>query len=134
MPGESSKQTCLPPLWSHALRSSVFSERGETIAFFSCEGSDMTTHSPRLGRRAAAILAGAATLVALSFAGAAPASASSRTTFAGSKPAWATSSDDSGTPAADTSVEGEIYLPLRDEAGAEALATAVSTPGSRLYR
>ncbi|HEX4058527.1 MAG TPA: protease pro-enzyme activation domain-containing protein, partial [Galbitalea sp.] len=94
----------------------------------------MSTYSPRLGRRAAAVVAGAATLIALSFAGAAPAAASSRTAFPGSKPAWATSATDSGTPAADTSVEGEIYLPLRNEAGAEALATAVSTPGSPLYR
>jgi subtilase family serine protease len=31
-------------------------------------------------------------------------------------------------------MEGEIYLPLRDEAGAEALATGVSTPGSPLFR
>jgi subtilase family serine protease len=94
----------------------------------------MTTYSPRLGSRVAAIIAGAATLVALSFVGAGPASAASRTTFNGSKPTWAVSANNAGTPAADTSVEGEIYLPLRNEAAAEALATAVSSPTSPLYR
>lgn len=94
----------------------------------------MTTYSPGLAKRASAIIAGAATLVALSFVGAGPASADSRTTFAGSKPTWAVSANDAGAPAADTSVEGEIYLPLRNEAAAEALATAVSTPTSFLYR
>jgi subtilase family serine protease len=94
----------------------------------------MTTYSPRFGKRAAAIIAGAATLVALSFVGAGPASASSRTTFNGSKPSWAVSANSDGTPADDTTVEGEIYLPLRNEAAAEALATAVSSPTSPLYR
>ena len=46
----------------------------------------------------------------------------------GSVPSWAVAANDAGTTAADTSVEGEIYLPLRDQAGAQALATAVSTP------
>src|ERR1700710_1523367 len=94
----------------------------------------MTTYSPRFGKRAAAIIAGAATLVALSFVGAGPASADSRTTFAGSKPAWATSANTAGTPAPDTSIEAEIYLPLRDPSGAQALANAVSSPTSPLYR
>lgn len=94
----------------------------------------MTTYAPRLGKRAAAIIAGAATLVALSFVGAGPASAASRTTFNGSKPSWAVSANSDGTPADDTSVEGEIYLPLRNEAAAEALAVGVSTPTSPLYR
>ncbi len=94
----------------------------------------MSTDTPRSARRIAALITGAATLIGLSLAGVAPASAADRTTFAGSKPSWATSANNSGTPAADTSVEGEIYLPLRDEAAAEALATAVSTPTSPLYR
>ena len=51
----------------------------------------------------------------------------------GSVPSWAVSANDAGTTAADTSVEGEIYLPLRDQAGAQALATAVSTPGDAKY-
>jgi subtilase family serine protease len=94
----------------------------------------MTTDSPRIGRRAAAMLLTTATIIGLTIAAAAPAQADSRRTFNGSKPKWAVSANDTGTPAADTSVEGEIYLPLRDEAGAEALATGVSTPGSPLFR
>jgi subtilase family serine protease len=94
----------------------------------------MTTFSPRFLRRAAAITAGVATVIGMSFIGAGSASAADRTTFAGSKPAWATPADVSGTPAADTTVEGEVYLPLRNEAAAEALATAVSSPLSPLYR
>ncbi|MBT2502930.1 S8/S53 family peptidase [Curtobacterium sp. ISL-83] len=51
-----------------------------------------------------------------------------------SVPAWATASNDTGAVAADTDVEGEVYLPLKNQAGAEALATAVSTPGTARYR
>jgi subtilase family serine protease len=94
----------------------------------------MTTFSPRLLRRAAAITAGVATIIGMSFIGAGSASAADRTTFAGSKPAWAVTANDAGTPAADTSIEGEVYLPLRNEAAAEALANAVSSPLSPLYR
>jgi subtilase family serine protease len=94
----------------------------------------MTTFSPRLIKRAAAIAAGVATIIGMSFVGAGSASAADRTTFAGSKPAWAVTANTAGTPAADTSIEGEVYLPLRNEAAAEALATAVSSPLSPLYR
>jgi len=94
----------------------------------------MSTATARSARRIAAVITGAATLIGLSLAGAAPASAADRTTFQGSQPSWAVSANSSGTPAADTSVEGELYLPLRDEAGAEALAVAVSSPTSPLYR
>ncbi|MDQ1550772.1 MAG: hypothetical protein QOD50_194, partial [Actinomycetota bacterium] len=94
----------------------------------------MTTYSPRFLKRAAAITAGVATIIGMSFVGAGSASAADRTTFAGSKPAWAVTANDAGTPAADTSIEGEVYLPLRNEAAAEALATAVSSPLSPLYR
>ena len=51
----------------------------------------------------------------------------------GSVPSWAVAANDAGTTTADTSVEGEIYLPLRDQAGAQALATAVSTPADAKY-
>ena len=104
------------------------------IASFLGERSDMTTYSPRLLKRAVAITAGVATIIGLSFVGAGSASAAGRTTFDGSKPSWAVTANDAGAPAADTSIEGEIYLPLRDEAGAETLATAVSSPLSPLYR
>lgn len=56
------------------------------------------------------------------------------TSFPGAVPTWAQPANDQGAAAADTSVEGEIYLPLRDQAGAEALATAVSTPGNAQYK
>lgn len=73
--------------------------------------------------------------IGLSATGATAASAApQQTSFPGSVPAWATPAADQGAAPADTSVEGEIYLPLRDQQGAEQLATAVSTPGSRQYR
>ena len=96
----------------------------------------MTTASRPGGfpKRTAATITSLATIIALSIVGAAPANAADRVSFAGSKPAWATSANDSGTPADDTTVEGEIYLPLRDPAGAAALAKAVSSPLSFSYR
>lgn len=87
-----------------------------------------------VGRRAAAILATTACVVGLSMTGVAGASASDRVAYGGSVPSWATHANDDGAAAADTSVEGEIYLPLRHAAAAKALANAVSTPGSRGYR
>jgi subtilase family serine protease len=55
-----------------------------------------------------------------------------RAFFPGSVPTFVSAATDAG-PAANTTVEGEIYLPLRDTIGAQAFATAVSTPGNRLY-
>lgn len=80
-----------------------------------------------------AVATAACTVGAVLFAGA-PADAATRQVVPDSVPAWATASDDAGTVAASTDVEGEVYLPLRNQAGAEALATAVSTPGSPQYR
>ncbi|PPF79883.1 hypothetical protein C5B96_11530 [Subtercola sp. Z020] len=54
--------------------------------------------------------------------------------YGGSVPAWATSANDTGAAAADKTVEGEIFLPLRDAAGAAALAAAVSAPTSPTYK
>jgi subtilase family serine protease len=85
-------------------------------------------------KRTTATVTSIATIIALSMIGTAPASAADRVSYDGSKPAWAVSANDSGTPAADTTVEGEIYLPLRDPAGAAALAKAVSSPTSPSYR
>ncbi|MEA5455060.1 S53 family peptidase [Sinomonas sp. JGH33] len=53
--------------------------------------------------------------------------------YPGSVPPWAGSRAKTGIPLSNTTVEGEIYLNLRDEAGAQAFATAVSTPGSAQY-
>jgi len=85
-------------------------------------------------RRALGIVATATTVIALSLTGVSTASAADRASFSGSVPRWATVANDVGVTAADTTVEGEIYLPLRDEAAAAAFATAVSTPGARGYR
>jgi subtilase family serine protease len=85
-------------------------------------------------RRTFGIVAVATTVIALSLSGVSAASAADRESFAGSVPKWATAANDAGVTAADESVEGEIYLPLRDQAGAAALATAASTPGARGYR
>ncbi|WP_460580741.1 S53 family peptidase [Humibacter ginsengisoli] len=96
----------------------------------------MTTRASRrmLTRRATAILAAGASIIALSATGISAADAATTVDYAGSVPNWATSANDSGTPAADTSVEGELYLKLRDQQGASNLAMAVSTPGTRQYR
>jgi subtilase family serine protease len=96
----------------------------------------MTTRADRraLTRRATAILAAGASIIALSATGIPAANAASRVDYAGSVPAWATSANDSGAAAADATVEGELYLNLRDEGGAANLAIAVSTPGNRQYR
>ena len=74
-----------------------------------------------------------AALAALSVTGGTAAAAASSQPVPNSVPGWAVSANDVGAPAADTTVEGTIYLPLRDQAGAQALATAVSTPGNPQY-
>ena len=56
------------------------------------------------------------------------------TLFPGAVPSWAKPANDQGTAPAQTSVEGEIYLPLKDPQGAAALATAVSAPESPWYQ
>ncbi len=95
----------------------------------------------RTGRRVHRLIAVAGTLglgmLAVSVpAHAAPAgqgSPAGTVSFPGSVPSWATNTADAGATAADTTVEGEVYLPLRDEQGAQQLATAVSTPGNPSY-
>ena len=79
-------------------------------------------------------MATATTVIALSLSGVSTASAADRQSFAGAVPRWATPAHDAGVTAPTASVEGEIYLPLRDQPGAEAYATAASTPGSSAYR
>ncbi|ALE04693.1 hypothetical protein AL755_01425 (plasmid) [Arthrobacter sp. ERGS1:01] len=55
------------------------------------------------------------------------------TPYPGAVPSWAQPANNEGAAAAADTVEGEIYFQLRDLKGAEALATAVSTPGNRSY-
>ncbi len=80
-------------------------------------------------RRGATIAASVVGALALSLTGVSAASAADRTSYAGSVPRWATPANDQGVAPAEVTFEGELYLPLRNQAGAEALAKAVSTPG-----
>ena len=63
-----------------------------------------------------------------------PAHAAGNVAYPHSVPTWATHARDAGKASASQTVEGEIYLRLKDLDGATALATAVSTPGSPQYR
>lgn len=92
-----------------------------------------TILSTRPRTTAFALATAACTIGAVLFA-AGPADAATRHVLPDSVPTWATASADTGTVAASTDVEGEVYLPLKNQAGAEALATAVSTPGTSRYR
>jgi subtilase family serine protease len=96
----------------------------------------MTTRINRwtLHKRAVGIVATATAVVALSLTGAGAASAADRVAFADSVPQWATSANDAGAAPAGETFEGEIYLPLRDQQGAEALAKAVSSPVNLAFR
>lgn len=89
--------------------------------------------------RAAGVIAGVAALAGLA---AVPAFAASstvaqpdggRAVVAGSTPAWATPAAKIGQADGTTRRTVEVALGLRDERGAEALASAVSTPGSREF-
>ncbi|WP_314149173.1 S53 family peptidase [uncultured Leifsonia sp.] len=91
-------------------------------------------NTPAFHKRALGILATTTAVVALSLAGASAANAADRVTYADSVPSWATAQNDAGAAPADTTVEGEIYLPLRDQNGAEALAKQVSNPSLSGYR
>ncbi|WP_439688791.1 S53 family peptidase [Curtobacterium sp. SP.BCp] len=89
---------------------------------------------PNRTRTALVAIATAVCTVGAVALAAGPAAAATRHTLPDSVPTWATSTNDAGTVAASTDVEGEVYLPLRNQQGAEALATAVSTPGNARYR
>ncbi|MEO6881433.1 MAG: S53 family peptidase [Mycobacteriaceae bacterium] len=95
-----------------------------------------TSGPRRRPHRRAALAAATAVTTLTAFGitgGAAVAAVSPEAAVAGSVPSWANQTNDKGVAPADVVVEGEIYLPLRDEAGAQALALAVSTPGSSSY-
>lgn len=87
-----------------------------------------------LHKRALGIIATTVAVVALSLAGTSAANAADRVTYADSVPSWATAQNDAGPAPADQTVEGEIYLPLRDQKGAENLAKQVSNPTGAGYR
>ncbi|WP_227878578.1 S53 family peptidase [Arthrobacter dokdonensis] len=77
--------------------------------------------------------AAVACVVAMGATGATAAPVSPDTPYPGSVPSWAQPSNDQGAAAADTSVEGELFLSLRNQDGAKALAEAVSNPRSSKY-
>ncbi len=87
-----------------------------------------------LHKRTVGILATATAVVALSMTGITGASAGDRVAYGGSVPKWATAANDAGAAAADATMEGEIYLPLRNASAAAALAKAVSSPLNVAYR
>jgi len=98
--------------------------------------ADPRSRRARTRRLTAVIATGACALAFVLTGGGAASAATSPATvrFPGSVPSWATHANDDGAPAADATVEGELYLQLRDPAGAAALAKAVSDPMSRQYR
>jgi subtilase family serine protease len=83
-------------------------------------------------RRSLAVAAAGVTLAMVAF-GTATAQASSRRDLAGSIPSWAHASALAGEVAGSDHVGFRVYLGWRDAAGATALASAVSTPGSASY-
>ena len=87
-----------------------------------------------LHKRTIGIIATTSAVVALSLAGATGANAADRVSYAGSVPSWATAQNDAGAAPTDETVQGEIYLPLRDLKGAENLAKQVSNPSQSGYR
>jgi subtilase family serine protease len=84
--------------------------------------------------RAVAAVASAAAALALGVAGMpGRADAAVRHTLAGSVPSWATAANRVSATPDSQSVTFRVYLPWRNAAAAEALATSVSTPGSADY-
>ena len=85
----------------------------------------------RVGAASLAVAALTGTFVSATAASATTSAAS--VTFGGMQPAWATASADRGQVAPGTAVTSTIYLAGKDQAGMEAYAVAVSTPGSAVY-
>lgn len=93
-----------------------------------------TTRSRARRRRAgAASLAVAALAGTFVTATAATAGATGAAAIAGTAPAWATASADRGQVAAGSTVTSTVYLASKDQAGMQAYAEAVSTPGNAQY-
>jgi subtilase family serine protease len=69
----------------------------------------------------------------LATAAAASGQSGGRHVLAGTRPAWATAANQQSSVAGGASIDFTVYLRMRDNAGARALAQAVSTPGSGQY-
>jgi subtilase family serine protease len=93
----------------------------------------MRSQQTRRFARRALIVAGAAILAVPFAAGSAYSATSSRTTYGGSKPAWATASRSVGATSAAAAVTFNVVLPLRNAAAANALAMDVTNPKSPNY-
>jgi subtilase family serine protease len=84
-------------------------------------------------RRTLALLSCAAAAVGISVAVPAAASAAGTASLPNSHPSWATPGNKVSTAAADSRIGFSVYLKMRDRAGAEAVAAAVSNPNSSSY-
>jgi subtilase family serine protease len=84
-------------------------------------------------RRSLVALGAAALIVPMVVSSASASSPDPRWTIAGSRPAWASTAPLAGSPAESTKIAFNVVLPLRDAAGAAALATEVSDPASPRY-
>ncbi|HTJ72818.1 MAG TPA: S53 family peptidase [Actinospica sp.] len=87
----------------------------------------------RVGAASLAVAALTGSFVTASVASATTGAAAAPAGVAGTAPTWATSSADRGAVAAGSSVTSTVYLAGRDQAGMQAYAAAVSTPGNALY-
>ena len=84
-------------------------------------------------RRTLVLLSCAAAAVGLSVAVPAAASAAGTASLPNSHPSWATPGNKVAGTTADSRIGFSVYLKMRDQAGAEAVATAVSDPNSSAY-
>jgi subtilase family serine protease len=85
-------------------------------------------------RRTLTLLSVAAAAVGLSVAVPAAAGAAGTASLPNSHPTWARSGNKVAATAADTRIGFSVYLKMREQAGAEAVAAAVSDPNSSSYR
>ena len=83
----------------------------------------------RRGVTVAISLVAAFTLGLTGVSAASAATPAGPTSYPGAVPSWATAVNDQGAADPAVTFEAEIYLPLRNAAAAQALATVVSTPG-----
>lgn len=84
-------------------------------------------------RRVLVLLSCTAAAVGLSVAVPAVAGAAGTASLPNSHPRWATPGNEVAAAAADSRIGFSVYLKMRDQAGAEAVATAVSDPNSSSY-
>jgi subtilase family serine protease len=84
-------------------------------------------------RKLLVLLSGAAVTVGLSVAVPAAASAASSASLPNSHPSWAVPANKVASTTPDSRIQFSVYLKMRDQAGAQAAAAAVSNPASSSY-